>query len=107
VDDDVKPDSRNSDGRTPLSLTAELGHEAVVKLLLTTPGVNATSADSKDCTSPWWAAQSGNEVVTQALLAKMEKACLDTPDSDDETPLLCAARNEHKAWCGYSLLPRG
>jgi ankyrin repeat protein len=43
------------------------------------------------------AAQGGSEVVTQALLAGMEKVCLDTPDSDDVTPLLCAARNKQKA----------
>lgn len=96
VGDDVKPDSRNSDGRTLLSLAAESGHQAVVKLLLTTSGVDAISADSKDRTSLGWAAQGGNEAVTQGLLATTEKVCLDTPDSDSKTPFLCAARNWHK-----------
>ncbi|GLI81589.1 hypothetical protein PoHVEF18_009974 [Penicillium ochrochloron] len=53
------------------------------------------------------AAQGESEVVTQALLAEMEKVCLDTPDSDNVTPLLCAARNKHKALVRLFLATEG
>lgn len=37
--DGVDPDSANNNTQTPLSLVAENGHDAVVKLLLTKSGV--------------------------------------------------------------------
>jgi ankyrin repeat protein len=40
-----KLDSKDSSGRTPLSYTAENGHEAVVELLLAEDGVDVNSKD--------------------------------------------------------------
>jgi ankyrin repeat protein len=41
----VDVDSKDSDGRTPVSWAAEHGHEAVVKLLLDTGKVDVDSKD--------------------------------------------------------------
>jgi hypothetical protein len=42
----VEPDSKESDGRTPLSSAAREGNEAVVQLLLTTDQVEPDLEDS-------------------------------------------------------------
>ena len=63
------------DGRTPLYVAAENGHDAVVKLLLA-PGVglkleaNPNQAETKyGCTPLYMAAENGHEAVVKLLLA--------------------------------------
>ena len=43
----IDVDSKDSNGRTPLSWVAANGHEAIVKLLLETEKVDVDSKDSK------------------------------------------------------------
>jgi ankyrin repeat protein len=45
--DDVEADSKDEDGRTPLSWAVEGGHEAVVKLLVERDDVEADSKHSR------------------------------------------------------------
>ena len=62
-------DSKDSDGRTPLSWAAEKGHEAVVKLLLE-KGAELETKDKYGRTPLSWAAQNGREDVVKLLLEK-------------------------------------
>jgi hypothetical protein len=82
----AEPDSRDSNGRTPLSWAAEQGHEKVVKLLL---GREDVSVDSKDCldrTPLLWAAKHGQEAVVK-LLVDNANVDVDSEDRTGHTPL--------------------
>src|SRR3984957_17839034 len=89
-------DSKGGDGRSPLSISAENGHEAVVKLLLARDDVDTDSEDLNGRTPLSWAAERGREAVVKLLLAQDD---IDTysEDSNGQTPLSCAARNGHEA----------
>ena len=83
-------------GRTALFMAAENGHEAVVKLLLATDGVDPDSKDTEWGRTPLSrAAERGHEAVVRLLLATDGV----DPDSEDNewgwTPLSWAARNGH------------
>jgi hypothetical protein len=96
-DTDVEADSKDWDGRTPLSWAAGSGHEAVVKLLLARPDVGANSKDWDGQTPLSWAAERGHEAVVKLLLAWPDVEA----DSKDweygQTPLSWAAGRGHEA----------
>jgi len=64
----VEADSKDDNGRTPLSWAAGEGHEAVVKLLVERDDVEADSKDDFGETPLWWAAANGHEAVVKPLV---------------------------------------
>jgi ankyrin repeat protein len=58
---------RDADGQTPLSLAAEYGHEAVVKLLVEQEDVEADSKDANGRTPLSWAPGYRHEAVVKLL----------------------------------------
>lgn len=60
--DDVKADSKDEEGRTPLWLAAESGHEQVVKLLVERDDVEADSKDKEGRTLLSLAAERGHAI---------------------------------------------
>jgi hypothetical protein len=65
--DGIDPDSKDTRGRTPLSLPAWSGHEAVVKLLLADDRVNPDSTDTGGWTPLSRAAANGHEATVKLL----------------------------------------
>ena len=67
---DVVADSKDDEGRTPLSRAAEMGHEAVLRMLLTRDDVAADSKNGLGHTPLSWAASGGHEAVVRLLLTR-------------------------------------
>ena len=88
--------SEDKSGKTPLSLAAAKGHEAVVKLLLSRDDVAADSPDEDDWTPLFWAAMNGHEAVVKLLLSRDDVAA-DSQQEGGRTPLSWAAANGHEA----------
>lgn len=80
---------------TPLSWAASHGHEAVVRLLLATDGVDPICRDYKGQTPLALAAKGGHDTVIKLLLAK-NSVDPDSKDSYGRTPLMHAAARGHE-----------
>ena len=93
---DIEMDPINQNGRTPLSLAARNGHEAVVKFLLERGSVATNSEDSHGQTPLIWAAKNGHETVVKLLLERDDVA-VNSRDLDFRTPLSWAAEEGHEA----------
>jgi len=92
----ISADSKDGDGRTPLSWAAGSGHEAVVKLLVERADVEADSEDLYGRTPLSWAARKGHETVVKLLVERADVEA-DSKDSAGRTPLSWAAGSGHEA----------
>ena len=94
---EVQVDSKDKNGRTPLSWAAAKGHEAVVGLLLEREDVQADSKENIFGRTPLsWAAVKGYEAVVRLLLG-WKNVQADAKDNDGRTPLSLAASEGHEA----------
>jgi ankyrin repeat protein len=83
----ANPDARDEDGRTPLSIAAEVGVEPLVELLLSTGEVDPDAKDKDGRTPLSWAAKNGGEGIVEVLLATGRV----DPDVKDEVVKLLLA----------------
>ncbi|MCJ1284122.1 hypothetical protein MMC26_003453 [Xylographa opegraphella] len=88
----VRINSKDNDGLTPLLYAAIEGHEAIVELLLKQKNVQVDSKDNFGQTPLLYAARSGHETVV-ALLLKRANVKADSKDHDGRTPLSYAAES--------------
>ncbi|KLU92202.1 hypothetical protein MAPG_11148 [Magnaporthiopsis poae ATCC 64411] len=88
-------DSRDADGRTPLSWAAGNGHETIARLLLDTGKIDADSRDAAGRTPLSWAAGNGHETIARLLL-DTGKTDADSKDFTAWTPLSWAAFKGHQ-----------
>jgi ankyrin repeat protein len=95
----IGADSKDEYGRTPLSLVAEEGHEAVVRLLVQREDVAADSKDKYGRTPLSFAAEEGHEAVVR-LLVERDDVEADSKNKNGRTPLSWAA------WGGYEAVVR-
>ncbi|RYP55838.1 hypothetical protein DL771_012305 [Monosporascus sp. 5C6A] len=96
LDRGVTIEAKDESGRTPLSYAAEMGHEAIVKLLLATGKVDINTKDNNGWTPLFYAAKEGYEAVIKLLLAT-GKVDIDTKGINGQTPLSYAAGTRHEA----------
>ncbi|KAJ5291436.1 hypothetical protein N7478_000687 [Penicillium angulare] len=87
---DAVIDSRDSEGRTPLSWAAQNGHQIIVEQLVE-KGAVIDSRDSEGRTPLSWAAQNGHQIIVEQLVEK--GAYLEAKDRYGSPPLLYAVGN--------------
>ncbi|KAF5969985.1 hypothetical protein FBULB1_9894 [Fusarium bulbicola] len=83
-------DSRDSDGRTPLSQAVVHSNEISIQHLLGSGEISVNCRDSDGCTPLSVAAQMGHEVIFKLLL-RTEEVDVDAKNNDGVTPLYWAA----------------
>jgi ankyrin repeat domain-containing protein 50 len=81
-------------GKTPLIISAEMGDDTTVRLLLE-KGANVYAKDSNGWTAVFWSAGKGHEAVVRLLLEHNAK--VDSKLSNGRTALHWAAKNGHEA----------
>lgn len=84
------------DKETALTIAAKFGHEAVVRLLLETPGVEVDTRDEPGRTPLSYAAEHGSEVVVKLLL-DTKGVGVNSKDDLGRAPLAYAAQNGRDA----------
>lgn len=92
----IGADPKDEYGRTPLSLVAEEGHEAVVRLLVERDDVEADSKDKYGRTPLSFAAEEGHKAVVR-LLVERDDVEADLKNKNGRTPLSWAAWGGHEA----------
>ena len=93
----VFADSKNYDGRTPLSLAAVSKYSdaaTVLKMLLEHNGVDVNAKDNRGETPLSWAAGKGKLTALNALLEHGAGIDVDVRDNGGRTPLSCAAARD-------------
>jgi ankyrin repeat protein len=88
--------SRDTNGKTPLSLAASGGHATLVKLLLGTGKVYINSGD-KDGRTPLSVATLYGQVDVAKLLLETSDIDVSLKDKDGQTVEALAAKNGHEA----------
>ncbi len=94
--DDVMADSKDLEGRTPLSHAAGRENEPVMRLFVERSDVQLDSKDSKGWTPIHYAAIRGNEAIVK-LLFKQNSCSADLKDENGRTPLSHAAESGYDA----------
>ncbi|OBT62890.1 hypothetical protein VE03_07604 [Pseudogymnoascus sp. 23342-1-I1] len=87
-------DAQDSKGKTPLSWAAEMGHDAVVELLLQQDGIAVNSKDELGQTPLSLAAHWGHDGAVKLLL-QQDGIAVNSKDKWDQTPLLLSAHEGH------------
>ena len=89
-------DQMDSEGRTPLTLAAQNGHDEVVLFFISRSDVDVRSRDNYGRTPLCWAARNGHHSVVELLLSCLS-VNVNNQDCLGRTPLYAAAQNGDKA----------
>ncbi|KAK1755475.1 hypothetical protein QBC47DRAFT_190068 [Echria macrotheca] len=90
----IDADEKDDAGRTPLSLAASYGNEAICQTLLNAPGVNPNAVDDMLRSPLWYAAESGRVGVVKLLTKCGADVALG--DSMGSNPLHVASQQGHE-----------
>jgi ankyrin repeat protein len=82
---------------TPLSLAAENGHDAVVRLLINIPGIDLNTREDINGGTPLCSAAANGHDAVVRLLINIPGIDLNARDDYSQTPLSSAAANGHDA----------